>query len=160
MDEEVAAMKMGLRAVQLEHAVPNVEWPGRWFGLALPRLSYVAFVPCVAICLLLPLRVRQETGTPRVVMHADRGSDLEAVPRDSDINLIADAVDLSPGPVIVQVFDAQGAEVWKGKTLVQEDVAQIVLPPFRRGGWYILELGKRAANSRSELLREFVFYVR
>jgi hypothetical protein len=134
--------------------------PRRWFGLSLPRLSYVVVAPFLAICLLLPPRVRQGTGTPSVVMHADRGSELEAVPRDSDINLLADAVDLSPGPVIVQVFDAQGAEVWKGKTFVQEDVAQIALPPFRVGGWYILELCKRAANDKSELLREFVFYVR
>jgi hypothetical protein len=109
----------------------------------------------------IPPRVPENPASIEVNLSAYRDSEGPVLPQGRPLHLRLDAVDLIDTPVIVQVVNPFGSEIWRGNATVLHDKAEIFMPAFTRSGAYLLRLYVPAARGeKGEILREYVLNVR
>ena len=89
-----------------------------------------------------------------------RGAETATLPEGRPLNLRVDTTDIPQGAVDVQVVNGNGGEIWKGKTTVSNERAQVKLPEISQPGPYFLRFYAPSVGAEHELLREFRFEVK
>jgi hypothetical protein len=130
--------------------------------LTRPVLSVAAISAVTAATLFfIPPRVPENATITEVNLSAYRDSKGAVLPERRPLHLRLDAVDLNDTPVLVEVVNPFGSELWRGNATVLHDRAEIFMPPFSRSGAYLLRLYAHGAQGKKgEILREYVLNVR
>jgi hypothetical protein len=144
LEQELLNIKSGaelyLASLQKQKQ-PKTRWNFKFF--AVPAFSLAAAAAAL-FCVTLT--------TPRDVnLAAYRGSEVTAVPRSHPLRMHLNARDLPAGPVIVEVVNDQGTEIWHGDTTISGDQVQVKVPGIHNSGEYFVRL----EDKQGELLREF-----
>ncbi|MFL6417474.1 MAG: hypothetical protein ACJ74Y_17610 [Bryobacteraceae bacterium] len=145
---KIALAELHQQTVQENYAAAKTS---RWAWLKLPTLSLAGAGAVLAIALAV---VPQFTPVERNVS-AVMGSEVTTIPANRPLLLHLNAKDLPNEKVAVQVVSADGNEVWKGASTIQNSVADAKLPKFHEKGNYLVRLSSTEGN----LLREFSFAV-
>jgi len=83
------------------------------------------------------------------------------VPAGSPLDLHLGTGDLAEGAVLVDVVDARGVDVWKGRAAIYQEHIEVMVPPITQKGPHFLRLyAPTQASSDGDLLREFAFQVK
>jgi hypothetical protein len=105
--------------------------------------------------------IPESAAITEVDLSAYRNSEGAVLPRGRPLRVTLDAVDLPHTPILVEVVNPFGSEIWRGDAAVLHDKAEIFMPPFTKGGAYLLRLYAPAGREKKgEILREYAFHVK
>jgi anti-sigma factor RsiW len=152
LETQIAVTKIALE--ELQHApqqaksIPKSFWRS-WFTV--PKLAFAGAMAALAlgIAAFLPAQV---------TLSAYRGAETIVVPEWRPLQVQLSAIDLPEGPVAVQLVNAEGAEIWKGRDSIRRERLEVRLPRITKDGNYFLRL--YTGSNDAELLREFAFRVK
>jgi hypothetical protein len=115
----------------------------------------------VAKLIFVPPPVPENAAIAEVNLSAYRSSGAVVLPQGRPVHMTLDAADLPETPVLVQVVNPFGSEIWRGDAAVLQEKAEILFPPFTSRGLYLLRLYAPAArDKKGEILREYAFNVK
>jgi hypothetical protein len=159
LEIQLEAMKLALAETHKENVEEKyaAAKSSRWAWLKVPSLSLAGAGAAVAIAITV---IPQFTTVERSVS-AVMGSEVTAIPAGHPLLLHLNAKDLPAEKVSVQVVSADGNEVWKGNSTINNSTVDAKLPKFSDKGNYLIRLYGPGEQSSSEgnLLREFSFAV-
>jgi hypothetical protein len=164
LENHVADLRMGYEELQRESAAAMAARQHRswktWFTV--PNLAWAgAAAVIVAGLAITPQLVRHSVPIAYVNLSAYRGTESTIVPEGRPLHVRFNAADLAEGPVIVQLVDDTGTQLWKGDALVRHEQIEVVTPKIGAKGGYFFRLYTAARNhQRGELLREFALQVK
>jgi anti-sigma factor RsiW len=162
LETQITVMKTALRELQQQTAaaaagVQPRSWKS-WFTV--PHLSWAgaAAAALVAGLVITPQIAHRATPAVDVSLSAYRGVESAAVPEGRSLNVHLNAADLPAGPVVVQLVDYTGNEVWKTSSSVRDDQVNVKAPKISHAGPYFFRLyAPGRQGQQGELLREFSF---
>lgn len=163
LEVEIAAMKLALQNMQSELAAKAAKraessWRN-WFSV--PTLSMAGAVAALALGILVIPQIRTSMAKPtEVTLSAYRGMETSAVPKDKLLRLHLNAAGLPEEPVSIQVVGENGAQLWKGSSVVRGNDASVTIPRLTASGNYFVRLYGATAGAQTDLLREFAFQVK
>jgi hypothetical protein len=164
LEFEVSAMKLALRKMQSEQlAKAAAKHRNSWtIRFPLPKFSLVGAVAAVALgIIVIPAFLQRGGPVAQVSLSTYRGAENSTVPEGRRLQLHLNASDLAEGSVIVDIVDASGAEVWKGRAAIQHDQAEVLVPAITEKGTHFLRLyAPTETRAEGDLLREFAFQVK
>jgi hypothetical protein len=134
------------QAKKLASASPR-DWKN-WF--ILPHLSWAGAV--MAACAFVFVAASLPS---HVSLTAYRGSEVIKVPEWRPLQMKLNAIDLTPGPVTIEVVDSQGARIWQGASVIKDDNIDVRVPRLTKEGTYYLRVYSSTEDASSELEREF-----
>jgi hypothetical protein len=152
LETQIAATRVALQNLQDGRILKKSAHPfsslKSWFSI--PKLSFAAAGAVVAAGAVL-------FSIPRnVTLTAYRGAETPIVAAGWPLHLHLNAAGLNPGPVAIELADKQGAIVWKGASVVQDDAINVTLPRIAKSGAHYLRLySPPQAGTAGFLLREF-----
>jgi hypothetical protein len=161
LEFQISVTKLALLDIRREQlakaALPQESSWATW--LSVPKLS--GAVAAVALALIVvPAFLPPRAPVAQVTLSTFRGAETSIVPAGHSLDIHLNTTDLAGGSVVVTVVDIHGTEVWKGRTAIRNEQAEVVVPPITERGAHFLRLyAPTQANSDSDLLREFVFQV-
>jgi anti-sigma factor RsiW len=163
LEAQITAMRTALRELQQQQAAAAAagaqprSWKS-WFTVPHMAWTGAAAAALVTGLVITPQIAHHAAPAVDVSLSAYRGVETAAVPEGRSLNVHLNAADLPAGPVIVQLVDYTGNEVWKTNGTVRQDQVDIAAPKISRAGPYFFRLYAPARNAqRGELLREFSF---
>lgn len=163
LEFEISAMKLSLRKMQREQLVKAAAKQGsRWtMRFPVPKFSLVGAVAAVALGIIIVPAFLQRSGpVAQVSLSTYRGAEASAVPEGRRLQVHLNASDLAEGNVIVDIVDATGAEVWRGRAVIHNEQLDALVPPITARGTHFLRLyAPTDTRADSDLLREFAFHV-
>lgn len=127
----------------------------RWFTV--PNLAAAAIV--VATWAIIPQLSRHPASDAEVDVVADREEPI-AAPKNRDLHVTLDAIDLRPGLVRVQIVDAAGSQIWAGNATVQDEKVKVNFPKLRKTGVFFIRVYDVRPSNGAELMREFALLIR
>ena len=159
LEFNIQATKVACRDLLVEQAAklaePLIPSPihafKRWLSWSsLPRLSLTggSLAACALTLTFLSL--------PRQVnLTAYRGADTNTVAQWLPLDLHLNASELPPGPVNVEVVNAQGGKIWHGAATIRNDQINVRIPRLTTAGSYLIRISSAQDDASAELLREF-----
>lgn len=162
LETHISAMKTALREFERQTAPTQAAAPSRgwksWFTM--PHLAWAsaAAAAIAAVLIVTPQMTRQASPAVDVNLSAYRGVEVASVPAGRPLHVHLNATDLPAGPVLVQLVDLTGAELWKTEGVIRDDQVNVTAPKISHAGSYFLRLYAPARrNQERQLLREFSF---
>lgn len=163
LETEIAVMKNALGQLQQQQAAAAAagaqprSWKS-WFTVPHMVWASTAVAALAAVLIITPEIAHRSGPAVDVSMSAFRGVEAISVPEGRSLNVRFNAADLPAGPVIVQLVDYTGKQVWKTEASVTHDQVNITAPQISHAGPYFFRLYAPAQNGQQgELLREFSF---
>jgi hypothetical protein len=163
LEIQIATMKTALRELQLQQAAAATagaqtrSWKS-WFTMPHMAWSGAAAAALAAVLTITPQIAHRTAPAVDVNLLAYRGIEAAAVPEGRSLHVHMNAADLPVGPVVVQLVDDTGNEVWRTKGTVNQDRVNVSAPKISHAGPYFFRLYAAAPNGQQgELLREFSF---
>lgn len=163
LETEIAVMKTALGELQLQQAAATAtvrqsrSWKS-WFTVPHMAWSGAAVAALAAVLVVTPQIANHTASTADVNLSAYRGVETASVPEGRRLHVQLNAADLPAGPVVVQLVDDSGAEVWKTTSVVRDDRVNVTAPKISHAGAYFFRLYAPAQHGQvSDLLREFAF---
>lgn len=163
LEMQIAATKIALEELEREQSVAVSARQHRfwesWFTI--PNLSWAGAAAAVVAAGLIvtPQLTRHSQPPAEISLSASRGPETGAAPEHRPLHVHFNAADLPQGPVMVQLVNDTGAELWKASSVVRQDKLDVTAPEIVRPGHYFFRL--YAGNGQEgELLREFAFQVK
>ncbi|MBV8552499.1 MAG: hypothetical protein JOY54_14445 [Acidobacteriaceae bacterium] len=146
LQDEILDIKVGGTLFLRSQAARKRSWLKRW---TIPSLSLAGLAALAAALVLL-------TSPHDVNLSAYRGSEVVTVPQWRPLHLHLNARDLDAGPVIVQIVDDRGMEIWKGRSTVAQEQVDTRAPAVRNPGEHFIRL----EDGDGSVLREFAIEVK
>jgi hypothetical protein len=146
---DIRVIKVALRSWQTEPrsriaTTSHASWP------TLPRLLFAS--AALATCALALTFV----SVPRqIILKANRGAENTLVSQWLPLDLHLNAGDLSPGPVHVEIVDAQGGKIWQAEAIIKNDDLDVKVVRLTVAGQYFLRVFSASKDSAGGLLREY-----
>jgi anti-sigma factor RsiW len=164
LELEINATKLALRDMQREQLNKASSRQGSGWSLhfPVPKFSLVGAVVMVALGIIVAPAVRQHhTPVAEVSLSTYRGAEgPSTVPEGRRLQVHLNASDLAEASVIVEVVDAHGITVWKGRATIQHEQVDVMAPPITERGTHFLRVyAPEQPNGEDRLLREFAFKV-
>lgn len=161
LEAQITAMKTALGELQQQQAAAAGAQPRSWKSwFTVPHMAWAsaAAAALVAGLVIAPEIAHRAAPAVDVSLSAYRGIETTAVPEGRSLNVHLNATDLPAGPVLVQLVDYTGNEVWKTSATVRRDQVNVTAPRISHAGPYFFRLYAPARNAQpGELLREFSF---
>ena len=162
LEAQIAAMRTALLELQQQSAAAAVGQQHRswktWFTVPHMAWAGAAAVAVAAGLAITPQFVRHSAPAAEVSLFAYRGLESPVVPEGRPLHIHFNAADLPDGPVLVQLVNYNGAELWKSSGVVRQDRVDVTAPKITNAGSYFFRLYETGQNGREgELLREFSF---
>ncbi len=162
LETQIAATKVALEELERERTVAVAARQHRplktWFTV--PNLSWAgAAAAVVAAGLIVTPQLSHRAPAAEVTLSAYRGLETGVAPEGRPLHVHFDATDLPAGPVLVQLVNETGTELWKGSGVVSHEKVTISAPKIAQDGTYFFRLYDTGKN-QGELLREFSFQVK
>jgi hypothetical protein len=164
LESEIADLRMGYEKLTQESAVAVAAKQQRswktWFTV--PNLAWAgAAAVVVAGLAITPQLVRHSAPLAQVSLSAYRGTESATVPEGKRLDVRLNAADLPQGPVMVELVNDDGAQLWAGNALVAHDQVEVTVPKIDSAGAYYFRLYTSAQNHEpGKLLREFSFQIK
>jgi hypothetical protein len=160
LQNQITATKLALEKIK-RRQVAKAAANARLSSLRGPVVSSIAVSAVLILGLfLVPKHIQNNAAITRVSLSAYRDSEHALLPQGRAVHVTVDAADLPDGPVLVEIVNPSGFEIWKGDAAVFQDNADFVLPRLHSGP-YLLRLYAPAARvKKGEILREFVLHVK
>lgn len=163
LEFEVSAMKLSLREMQREQLAKAAAQQGNtWtFRFPVPKFSLVGAVAAVALgIIIVPAFLQRGGPVAQVSLSTYRGAETSKVPEGRRLQVHLNASDLAEGSVIVDIVDASGAEIWKGRAAIHHEQVEVLVAPITERGTHFLRLyAPTDTRAERDLLREFAFQV-
>ena len=148
LEVQIAATKLALQEFEARKKPPK-SWKS-WFTV--PKLSFAwgtAAVLAIALFVFVPRDVS---------LTSYRGVENAVVPTGHPLNLHLNASGLPQGPIVVEMVDANGKQLWKRASTIRGDQVIVVAPIIHESGAHFARIyASGQSNSEGELLREFAF---
>ena len=148
----IRVIKLALWSRQTEQSskVATTSHASWLIWLTLPRLSFAG--AALATCALTFTFVSVPR---RVSLMANRGAENTLVSRWLPLDLHLNAGDLPPGPVHVEIVDAQGGKIWQAEAIIKNDTLDVKVVRLTAAGQYFVRVSSASKDSAGELLREY-----
>lgn len=157
LEIQVAATKLALADLHQEKVaesyVKQKKSSWAWLKVSGYSLAGVAAAAILAVTNMPNSTVERD-------ISAFRGSEAIELPADHPLFLHMNAKDLAAAPVSVEVVSAEGNEIWKGNSVVKNQVVDAHLPKISEKGNYLLRLYSSNGHAQADLLREFALQVK
>jgi hypothetical protein len=165
LEVEISAMKLGLQKMLAEQQIKRSadEQRSSWKAwVTVPKLSFAGALAAVVLGVIaLPALLHRDTDAAQVSLTAYRANETSVVPAARRLLVHLNARDLADGIVSAALVDLSGVEVWKGRTTVHNEQAELEMPPITEKGIHYLRLYSPVRpGSEPQLLREFSFQVK
>lgn len=163
LESDIAASKVALRQFQARQAAKSAKARSWREWLTIPKLVGAGAVAALALGVILVPRLTQHpTAAPEISLSAYRGLEAVVWPENQPVHVRLNATDLAEGPVIVQMVDSSGSQIWSSAASVKQHEVSITVPRITEPGTHYLRLyaAARGATSQGDLLREFAFQVK
>jgi hypothetical protein len=164
LQDQITATKLALQKIKTKRAARAASSAqlARLKQLAPPiLLSSLALAVLTVGLFLIPHGVQENGSIAKVSLSVYRDSEHAVLPQGRPAHVTIDAADVPDGPVLIEIVNPLGAEIWRGHATVFREKAEILAPPITHIGVYLLRLyppGTR--QEKSEILTEFVFHVK
>jgi len=159
-DEYAAAMKNAAQYLPRQEHAPAPEparWRWRWPHL-IPAVAVVALVAAlIEVAVVASPFARHATAAPFAVsLQTMRGPQHSQAPPRRPISLQLDLTGLAASPSYrIEMVDQTGNRVWQGTIANPLSAASIIVPPQKRGMYFV-----RVALPSGEQLREYGLEIR
>jgi anti-sigma factor RsiW len=164
LEIQIRATKLALRNMQAEQRTKAAATEKRpWKAwLTIPKLSIAGGLAAVALGVIaVPALLQRNADLVQVSLSAYRGYERSVVPQNRRLRVHLNAGDLADGTALAAVVDSSAAEIWKGRTVIHNEQAELDMPPIMGKGAYLLRLYAPAGSGlEPNLLREFAFQVK
>jgi hypothetical protein len=155
LETDIAASKLALRQLQAQQAAAPARAKSWRDWLTVPKLSVAGAVAALALGIVLIPRGSE------ITLSAYRGSETAVWPENQRVHVRLNATDLAEGPVLAQIVDRRGSEIWRSTGAVEHQEVSITVPPIMEAGTHYLRLySPTGGAARGDLLREFAFQVK
>jgi hypothetical protein len=162
LDSDIAASKLALRQFQAQQAAQAARARAWREWLTIPKLLGAGAVAALALGVILVPRLPQHAGAvPEISLSAYRGLETVVWPENQPVHVRLNASDLAEGPVIVQMVDSSGSQIWRSAATAKQHAVSITVPRITEPGTHYLRLYTAPrGTTQGDLLREFAFQVK
>jgi hypothetical protein len=155
LELQIAAAKIALREMESIPAKQRSATAGWRSWFTVPALSWAGAAAAAAGAIMFFSIPRETT------VSAYRGTETAVVSEWRPLRLQLNTTDLEPGPVTVELVNANGLPVWKGSSVAKNDKVAVSLPRLTHSGKHFLRLYSPGQNgAQGELLREYALEVK
>jgi len=155
LEFNIQATKLALQSLQQTELAAKLaqsqSGPAKWLNwLIQHRLSFAGASLAACAIAFTFISVPREFS-----LTANRGTETNVVSQWLPLGLHLNATDLPPGPVTVEVVDAQGGKIWQGGATVAKNNIDVTVPRLTTAGAYLVRVYSKQPAADMELLREF-----
>ena len=159
LDVQVAATKLALSDLHQEKVAENYakQKKSSWGWLKISGYSLAG----VAAAAILTISNMPGFSTVERDISGYRGSETIELPVNHPLYLHLNAKDLAASPVSLEVVNAEGTEIWKGRSVVDHQKVDTHLPKITEAGNYLLRVyASPVDQSQGALLKEFAIEIK